>query len=147
MKVGTDAATKQYEQAVTMTKENVEKASSAIFKGYDEIAALNKANIDAVMTSSNTVAKGFESLSKELMGYLQTSVETNVTIAKKVFGAKNLQEVVDIQSDFARSSFDTALAESAKLTEMSVQVTNKAIEPLQSRVHVTVEKFMKPIAA
>ncbi len=147
VKAGTDAATKQYEQAVSMTKENVDKASSAMFQGYDEFAELNKANVDAVITSTNTVAKGFESISKELMGFMQASVESNVVVAKKVIGAKNLQEVVDLQSDFARTSFDSLLAESAKLTELSVQVTNKAIEPLQTRAHVTVEKMMKPVAA
>jgi phasin family protein len=118
-----------------------------MFQGYDEFAELNKANVDAVIISTNTVAKGFESISKELMGFMQASVESNVVVAKKVIGAKNLQEVVDLQSDFARTSFDSLLAESAKLTELSVQVTNKAIEPLQSRVHVTVEKMMKPVAA
>ncbi len=36
-----------------MTKEQVERTSSAVFQGYDEIATLGKDNIDAYVESGN----------------------------------------------------------------------------------------------
>ncbi len=147
VKAGTDAANQQYEQAMTATKEQVEKASTTFFKNYDEMASLNKDNIDAVMKSSTIVAKGFESLSKEMMAFAQEAMEANMAAAKKVFGAKNLQEVMDVQSETYRTNFDKLMAESAKLAELSAKVANEAVEPLQARVQASFETVSKPIAA
>ncbi|WP_162906760.1 phasin family protein [Algihabitans albus] len=147
VKAGTDAASQQYEQAMTSTKEQVEKASTMMFKGYDEFSTLNKGNMDAFVKSGTIVAKGFESLSKEMMGFAQEAMEANMAAAKKVFGAKNLQEMLDLQSGMARTNFDKVMAESAKLAELSAKVANEAVEPLQACMQATFEKASKPIAA
>ena len=147
VKAGTDAASQQYEQAMTSTKEQVEKASTIMFKSYDEFSSLNKGNMDAFMKSGTIVAKGFESLSKEMMGFAQEAMEANMAAAKQVFGAKNLHEMMDLQSNLARTNFDKVMAESAKLSEMSVKAANAAIAPLQSRVNVAVQTMLKPTAA
>ncbi len=147
VKAGSEAASQQYEQAMSATKEQVEKTSAMMFKGYDEFSTLNKDNMDAVMKSGTIFAKGFESLSKEMMSFAQESMEANMAAAKKVFGAKNLQEMLDLQSDIARSNFDKVMAESAKLAELSAKVANEAAEPLQARVQASFEKVAKPIAA
>ncbi|RDD62831.1 phasin family protein [Ferruginivarius sediminum] len=146
VKVGNDAATKQYEQAANLAKEQIEKGSSAMFKGYGEATMLNKANIDAVVKASTIATKGFESLSRELVDFTQKQIETNVETTKKLFGAKTLQEFFDLQADFARQNFDRLLAESAKVTEMSVKVTNDALQPIQAQTNAAAEKVMKPAA-
>lgn len=147
MKAGTQAATKSYEQAVALTQEQVEKASGNLFEGYDEIATLGQENIDAYVQSSTLFAKGVEAMSQELMSFAQTSVDTSVANAKALFGAKTLRELVDLQTDFSRNGFDSLVAESAKLTELSVSLANETIEPIQARLNANVEKLMKPLAA
>jgi len=146
LKAGTDAYAKHYEQTVSMTKEHVEKTSNMLFQNYDELVALNKANLDAVVATTTTVAKGFETLAKELMGFAQGNVESGMATTKKLLGAKNLQEMMDLQSEYGRSLFDNCVAESARLAEMSMKTANEAFVPLQERVQVTVEKMTKPAA-
>lgn len=146
MKAGTDAYAKQYEQTVTMTKDQVEKASAMMFQNYDEFVSLNKANLDAVVATTTTVAKGFETLAKELMGFAQGNVENGMTTTKKLLGAKNLQELMDLQTEYGRALFDGCVAESAKVAEMSMKTANEAFAPLQERVQVSVEKMTRPAA-
>ncbi len=147
MKAGTEAATKNYEKVLSMTQDQVEKASTAAFKGYDDFAAMNKDAVDAFVLSGNIVAKGYEAIGKELMAYTQSSMQANVAATKALFGARNVSEVLDLQSQYTRESFDKAMAESAKLSEMSVKLAKEAIEPIQARVNVVVEKMTKPMAA
>jgi len=146
-KAGSQAATKGYEQAIALAQEQVEKASETIFKRYDEIAGLGKDNVDAYVRSTTALTKGIESLNKELMSIAQSAVEANVATTKALFGATTLRELVDLQTEFSRSRFDSAVAESAKLTEMTMALANDAIEPIQISMNATVEKFMKPVAA
>jgi hypothetical protein len=58
-----------------------------------------------------------------------------------------VREVIDLQTEFSRSRFDELVAESAKLTELSMTLANDALEPIQLRLNATVEKLMKPVAA
>ncbi|MEX0759609.1 MAG: phasin family protein [Tistlia sp.] len=146
MKAGTEAYARQYEQTATLTRDQVEKTSAAVFQSYDELVSLNKANLDAVVSTTTTFAKGFETLAKEIMGFTQINVESGMTATKKVLGAKNLQEMLDLQSEYSRTLFDSCIAESAKVAEMSMKTANEAFAPLQERAQVTVERIMKPAA-
>ena len=137
----------QVEQAVALTKENVNTASEAVFKGYDQFAILGKGNFDALVQTNTVDAKGFETLSQEFLTFAQSAIEANISHSQALFGAKNLKEVADLHNDFARESLDKTITETAKLTELSVQVTNEAIEPLQKRVDVTVETLLRAQAA
>lgn len=147
VKAGTQAATKGYEQAVAMTQEQVEKASSSVFNGYDEVAYLGKDSMDAYVESSTVFARGFETFGKEVISFTQVAMEVGMTAAKSMAAAKSFEEVIELQSEYSRRSFDSMLAESAKLTDLSIALANDAIEPLQSNVATTVEKMMKPLAA
>lgn len=147
LKAGSQAATKGYEQAIALAQEQVEKASETLFKRYDEFAGLGKDNVDAYVRSTTALTKGIESLNKQLMSIAQSAVEANVATTKALFGATTLRELVDLQTEFSRSRFDSAVAESAKLTEMTMALANDAIEPIQISMNATVEKFMKPVAA
>ena len=157
-KAGTVAASKghgqmvnqtkaQVDQAVAVAKVNVEKASEAAFKGYDELAVMGQGNFDAFIQSNSVVAKGFEVIGKEFLAFAQRSVEGHMAQARALIGAKDMQEFVDLQNDFAKRRLADTLAETAKLTELSTQVANEAIEPLQKRVDATVETVLKAKAA
>ena len=147
VKAGTAAAKASYEQAVQLTKDQVEKASQNFFKGYGELAALSKENLEAFVQSSQIVAKGAETFGKEWMGFAQAAVEQNVAAVQNLVAAKTLKELVELQNDWAKKAFDTAVAESAKLSEMGVKTANDAFEPIKTRVNVTVEKLFKQSAA
>lgn len=143
-KNGTAAAT---EKMVAATQEQVEKASKAAFKTYDDLSALNKETFDAVMQSGAIVAKGYEAIGKEFFAFAQSTMDANVAATKAMFGAKDVREAFDLQAEYTRTSVDKALAESAKLSEMSMSVAKEAFEPIQAKVNEAVETVMKPLAA
>src|SRR3546814_16778508 len=63
-KIGQEAAQKNLEQAIAMTKENVEKASQSLFNGYGQFNTLAQGNYEALTPSFGILSKGFESVSK-----------------------------------------------------------------------------------
>ena len=147
VKAGTEAMGKGYEQAYAATKEQIEKANDLAFKSYDEMADFGKENIEAVIASGNVFAKGAEVIGKEVAAFAQASVETNMATAKKLFAAKNVQEMMDLQGKWAKESFDTLLSETTKLQDMSMKIASETTAPINARVNAAVEKFAKPIAA
>lgn len=139
-------AAKTAETVVATAQEQVEKASKVAYKAYDDVTSFNKDAFDAVVQSSTIVAKGYEAIGKEVMSFTQIAVEANVAATKALFGVKNLREALDLQAEYTRASMDKALAESAKLSEMSFNVAKDAFEPIQTRVNTAVESVMKRAA-
>ena len=147
VKAGAEAFTQGYEQVYTKTKEQLDKVNEFAFQNYDDLADFNKDTIEAVIASSNVVAKGVEDLGQELAAYAQQAAEKNIETAKKLFAVKNVQDALDLQAEWAKTAFDGFVAESAKLQDMSQQLSTKASEPLSKQVNAAVEKFTKPITA
>lgn len=135
------------EQFVAATQEQVEKASAALAEGYDEFAAIQKEGLDAWIKASTILAKGAEDLSKAYFAIAQDAAATNSEAAQALLAAKSLQEIVDLQSEFARKAFDKSVAEGTKISELSLKIANEAFGPIQVQLSTAVEKAMKPLAA
>lgn len=142
------AATKEHvEQAVAATKEQVEKASTAALKSYEEFATYGKDSFDVASKFNDAVVKGSEEFGKAYYEFLKSSADAGAETAKAMLAAKSLNELVEIQSGFARSSFDNFVNESGKLNEIGVKVATEAFEPVQAHMNATVERMVKPLAA
>ena len=134
------------ETVVADAQKQVEKASKAAFKSYEDMAGFNKTAFDAFVKSGTIVAKGYEAIGKEVMTYTQTTLEANAAATKALFGVRNLRDAFDLQAEYTRASFDKAMAESAKLTEMSFNVAKDAFAPIQSQVNTAVGSVMRRAA-
>lgn len=138
---------KSYDQFFGTAKAQVEKASAQTMKAYEDAAKFNKENLDAYVAASTVYAKGVESVAKTWAAFAQETFEASANVAKAVLGAKTLKEAVEIQADFAKTTFDKFVAEGTKASEASIKVANEALEPINARVNVAVEKLLKPAIA
>ena len=134
------ATAETYEQVVETTKAQVEKASEAAVRGYDDFASLQKDGVDALIKASEIWAKGAEDLGKAYFAIANEAVESNSAAAKSLLSAKSLKEVVDLQGELARTSFDKSLSEGVRLSELSLKVANEAFQPIQDQFTAAVEK-------
>jgi phasin family protein len=152
------AATKTIENAVAQAKQNLEglvkaqqeqleKTQAQLMKSYDDLAALSKQNVDAVVQSGSIVAKGAEEAGKQVAAFTQASLEKNVAAGKALLGVKSVRDLIDIQNAYVKQTFDAMVSETTKLQELSAKVTSEAIAPISARVNATVNSFTKPAAA
>lgn len=122
-------------------------APAAAFAGYDELADLGRQNLAAVLRANAAFTEGLEAIGKEMMGYARTSLETAAETATALLAAKTFEDVIQLNTDFAKASFERMIAGSTKLSEMGVKVANEALAPLGDRVEATFQKLGKPVAA
>ena len=116
------------------------------FKGYEEIAAFGKANIDAMIQANTVFSKGLEAISKEFIALTQSHMESTAAAAKAIFAAKTLKDVVELNAEFHKANFDKLVANSTKLGELGTKVATDTFAPLSARVTSVVEKAAKPAA-
>jgi len=118
-------------------KEGVEKGLAAL----NEINTHSKKNLEAVVASATASAKGAEALGAQAMAFSKAVFDTQVSAAKSLAGAKSVQEVVELQTSFAKTALETYMAEFAKMSDTVSASVKESMKPLNERVTATVEKF------
>jgi phasin family protein len=118
-------------------KDGVEKTLSA----FNEANTHSKKNLEAVVASVTAAAKGAESVGAQAMAFSKKTFDDQVAAARSLASAKSLQEVVELQTSFARSFLETYMAEMGKLTETVSSSVKDSLKPLNERVTDVVERL------
>ena len=135
--------------AVKTTVDQFTAASNVAFKDGVEktLAALNdanahsKKNLEAVVASATAATKGAEALGAQAMAFSKTVFDAQVSAAKTLAGAKSVQEVVELQTSYAKSALETYMSEFGKMTDVVSASVKDAMKPLNERVTETVERL------
>ncbi len=120
-----------------MFKDSVEKSMAA----YADINAQSKKNLEAVVASVTAATKGAETLGAQAMAFSKKTVEDQVAAAKTLSSAKSLQEAVELQTAFAKTSLDAYLAELNRWSDTVSGSVRESLRPINERVTATVEQF------
>src|SRR5690606_23830446 len=101
----------------------------------------SKKNLEAVIASVTASTKGAEALGAQAMAYSKKAVEDQVAAAKSLSGAKSIQEVVELQTTFAKSALEAYMAEVGKMSEIVSASMKDSLKPLNERVTAAVERL------
>ncbi|MEQ8321388.1 MAG: phasin family protein [Rhodospirillales bacterium] len=150
VKTNTAVAQKGVEKAVAMSEEQfaaAAKASADAYKGYEDMIAFSKSNIEAIVESNEILTVGVKEINSSIFKLAQSNMEETVALAQKMMGCTSIAEVVELQSDVAKAQYEKAVAESRKLSDQSLKLAEKASKPIAERLTIAVETLSKPIAA
>ena len=153
VKATNEATAKGYEQAVAVASGQIDAASKASndvfksYKGYEDVVAFHKGNFDAIIEASNIWVNGIQDLNKAWGALASKSVEQSAASTKKLINCKTVEDVLALNSEAVKSSYDAAVVETKNLNEMSVKLAETSVKPLATRVNETVAQFSKPLAA
>jgi phasin family protein len=117
-------------------KDSIEKSLSAL----GEVNANSKKNLEAVVASVTASTKGAEALGAQAMAYSKKALEDHVAAAKSLTTAKSVQEVVELQTAYAKSAFEAYIAEMTKASETVSASVKQSFQPINERVTAFVEK-------
>jgi phasin family protein len=114
---------------------------SSMVKTVEDIFAFGQGNVEAFVKSSQIWAAGVQDLSKAVAATAQAQLDHTFATVKALAAIKSVKEVVDLQTNLARSSVEKAVAETGKLTDASVKLAEQAWAPITERMTLAVEKF------
>ena len=140
------AAAEQIKTVVTEANDRAKTAMEKNAKIIEELAELGRGNVEAFVASSKVAAKGIETLSQDAANYSRKSFEDATATFKSFTDIKSATDFFKLQGDFARSAFDSAVAQSARMSENALKLAGDVAEPLTSRYAVAAER-VKTLAA
>jgi phasin family protein len=127
----------------TETQAKVKEGMDKVMKTAEELVAFSQGNVEAMVKSGQVWAAGVQDLSKQIAANAQASFDETVSTFKALTSVRSLKDALDVQATFARSTMEKTLAESGKLTDASLKLTEQTLAPLTARLSLAVEKFAK----
>ena len=112
------------------------------FNAPEQFAAANKVAVDSLLTVANTALASAERIAALNLNTARSIIEDSVANSKALMGAKDVQEVVALQSSLAQPNVEKAVAYSRSIYEISAQTQ----EELSKLVEAQFADFQKNVA-
>ena len=118
-------------------KEGVDKSLNAL----TEMNTLGKNNIEAAVESVTAATRGAEALSAQALAFSKKSWEDGVNAAQALASAKSMQEVIELQTAFAKSAMEAYLSEVTKMSDTVQASVKDSFKPINERTTAIVERI------
>jgi len=100
-------------------------------KVSQEVQKLGKDGFDATARSFGEMSKGFQAIAAHVTDYSKKSFEDGTRAFEQLIRVKSVQEAIEIQSQYAKKTYETYIAEMSKLGGMYVAIARDVYKPLE----------------
>jgi phasin family protein len=132
-------ANQQVEDFTAEAKRSMEEGVERMSKGFEDVTQFGQENVEAMVASGKVMAKVAEEMNAEVIAFSKKSYEDSMAAAKEIASARTVSEYFEKQTAFAKTSFETFVAEATKLNEMYSQAAKEVFAPLNARFTAAAE--------
>jgi len=105
-----------------------------MFATPEQFAATNKANVEALLTVANSAFASAERLAALNLNTARTLLEDTMANTKSVLGAKDVQELLTLQTSLAQPLVEKAVAYNRSVYEIATQNQEEISKLLEAQV-------------
>jgi phasin len=127
------------ESVRALAEKTVNQSREAYERGKD---ALEEA-IDALERSFDAAGQGATAFNRKLIDLAQRNLNSAFDLAKSLAGAKNLAEIVELQSAFIRHQFDVFANQANEVRALTTKIAADTAEPIKNQVSRSFETLRK----
>jgi phasin len=111
------------EKTVTQSREAYERGKDAMEEA-----------VDALERSFDAAGQGATAYNRKLIDLAQRNLNSAFDLAKSLAGAKNLAEIVELQSAFIRRQFDVFANQASEIRALTSKIAADTAEPIKNQV-------------
>jgi hypothetical protein len=100
----------------------------------DNFQKIGKDNYDAMVRSYGELNKGLQVIAARWTEFSKQSFEDATRTFERLAGVKSLEQAFEIQSAYAKRTYDNWVAEASKLGEMYANLAREAYKPVEKAV-------------
>jgi hypothetical protein len=108
-------------------------------KTTEDFQKASQANYEAAVRAYGEASKSFQAIGQELNDYAKSSFESAIRAFEQLAGAKSLERALEIQTNYAKTAYESWTAEVSKIGEMYQAAASDAYEPFE-------KAFKKPVS-
>ncbi len=96
---------------------------------FQEFRTLGLNQFDTLSAAAASTAKRLQAMADEATAFSKKRYEVTYALGGKLLSARGLHEIVEIQSDFAKSAYEDFVAEATKIGALYSELTKEAFRP------------------
>ncbi len=100
----------------------------------EDIQQYGKEHLETVVASASSVQSGLQAIATAYGDYTKKSFEETRSFVEKLSGAKSLDKALEVQTEFARSAYETFVAESQKIAGLYTDLAKQTYKPLEGLI-------------
>ena len=101
---------------------------------FEDMQKYGKDNMDATMKAWGQLSRGVQALAAETAEYSKKSYEEGTAAIEKLLGAKSIDKALEIQTAYAKSAYESFVAQSTKMGEIYADLAKECCKPFESFV-------------
>ena len=126
-------------EAVRTVAEKTVKQSRDAYESAKD--AMEEA-VEVLEKSIDQAGQGAAAINRKVIDIAQTNLNTSFDLAKDIAGAKNVAEIMELQSAFVRKHFETLAAQAEEIRDLSTQIASNTTDPLKEHVTRSIDKVI-----
>jgi phasin family protein len=100
----------------------------------DDIQNYGKEQLETMVASATSVQNGFQAIASAYGDYTKKSFEDTRSLVEKLSGVKSLDKALEAQTEYAKSAYETFVAESQKIAGLYGDLAKQVYKPVESIV-------------
>jgi phasin family protein len=100
----------------------------------EDIQNYGKEQFEQAFASATTFQSGIQAIATAYGDYAKKSFEDTKSFAEKLSGVKSLDKVLEVQSEYTKSAYETFVAESQKIAGLYGDLAKQTFKPIEGRV-------------
>jgi hypothetical protein len=100
----------------------------------EDIQNYGKEHLESVAASASNLQSGVQAIATAYGDYAKKSFEETKSYVEKLSGVKSLDKALEAQTEFARSSYETFVAESQKIAGLYTDLAKQTFKPYEGLV-------------
>lgn len=100
----------------------------------EDIQHYGKEQFQSAVASAATLQNGAQAIAVAVGDYTKKSFEDGNAYVAKLSGVQSLDKAIEVQTEYAKSSYEAFVAETNKITELYVDLAKQAYKPFEGFV-------------
>ncbi len=90
-----------------------------------------KEQMESAVQSASTMQSGLQAIATAYGDYTKKSFEDTKSFVEKLSGVKSFDKVIEVQNEYAKSAYETFVADSQKIATLYSDLAKQAFKPLE----------------
>jgi hypothetical protein len=100
-------------------------------KNFEELQQFGKEGFEATAKSFDAASKTAQAIASEVVDYSKKSFEDGTQAFEKLLGVKSIEKAIELQQDYAKSTYEGFVAEANKIGSLYVDFAKEIYKPFE----------------
>ncbi|MCA6109683.1 phasin family protein [Bradyrhizobium cenepequi] len=100
----------------------------------EDIQNYGKEQLESITASTSNLQNGVQAIATAYGDYAKKSFEDTKSFVEKLSGVKSLEKALEAQTEYARSAYETFVAESQKIAGLYSDCAKQTFKPFEGLV-------------